>query len=272
MARLFQDQIAFITGASSGIGAAVAEEFARQGANVVLFARRADRLADVKAAVEAHGVEALVIEGDVRNRDALDAAAEKTVSTFGRIDVGFANAGFGVTGPFQRCETEDWRRQFETNVFGVLDTMYALLPHLAETNGRLGVVGSIMGRVGMPGSAAYCGSKFAVNGIAEAAYYDLADLGVSLTCINPGIVESEIRSVNNQGEYTGKPDKAPAWIVMPKEKAARQIVHALYARKPEFVVTFHGKAVVFLARHFPWLLRMVFRFKPKRARKPRTAT
>jgi short-subunit dehydrogenase len=95
--------------------------------------------------------------------------------------------------------------------------------------------------------------------LAGCLYYELSDLGVSVTCINPGFVASEIRSVNNDGELTGKPDPVPQWLVMPAEKAARQIVHAPYKRKPEVVLTKHGKTAVSLGRHFPRLTRTAIR-------------
>jgi len=263
MAGRFAGQVAFITGASSGIGAAVAREFAREGAHVVLAARRADRLEVLKQEITALGSEALAVTCDVTDRRSLDAAAKRTVETFGKINVVLANAGFGVSGIFTDLETADFRRQFETNVFGVLDTIYATLPYLLESQGRLGIVGSVSGRVGTPASAPYTASKFAVVGLAECLYYDLADRGVSVTCINPGFVASEIRSVNNRGELTGKPDPAPQFLVMPAAKAARQIVRALYRRRPEVIITRHGKMMIFLARHFPRLTRLALRVGSK---------
>jgi len=263
MAGRFSGQVAFITGASSGIGAAIARVFAREGARVVLAARRADRLEALQQEITALGSEALAVACDVTDRGSLDAAVKRAAEAFGRIDVVLANAGFGVSGVFTDLETVDFRRQFETNVFGVLDTVYATLPYLLESKGRLGIVGSVSGRVGTPASAPYTASKFAVVGLAECLYYDLADRGVSVTCINPGFVASEIRRVNNRGELTGKPDPVPQFLVMPAAKAARQIVRALYRRRPEVIITRHGKIMIFLARHFPRLTRLVLRLGSK---------
>jgi NAD(P)-dependent dehydrogenase (short-subunit alcohol dehydrogenase family) len=259
----FTDQVVFITGASSGIGAAVALEFAREGAKVALAARRIDRLEAIRAEIEAIGSIALVLECDVTRRESIDRAVAQTVAELGGIDVVLANAGFGVSGSATRLETEDFRRQFDTNVFGVIDTVYAALPHLLERRGRLAIVSSVMGRVGLPASAPYCASKFAVLGFAESLYYDLADRGVSVTCINPGIVASEIRSVNNRGEFTGKPDPASKWLIMPVETAARKMVRAIYKKKPEYTFTGHGVFVVFVNRHFPRTARAIIRFFTK---------
>lgn len=255
----FKDQVVFITGASSGIGAAVALEFAREGAKVALAARRADRLDGVKAEIEATGGAALALECDVTDRTSIDSAVAAAVAEYGRIDVVLANAGFGVSGAATRLETGDYRRQFDTNVFGVIDTVYATLPALKASKGRLAIVSSVMGRVGMPASAPYCASKFAVLGFAESIYYDLADCGVSVTCINPGLVSSEIRSINNRGELTDKPDPASRRLVMAADVAARKMVNAIYRRTPEYTFTGHGVFVVFVNRHFPRTARFLIR-------------
>ncbi len=258
MDKRFAGKTAFITGASSGIGAELGRAFAREGARVALVARRAERLALVKGTIEALGGEASSIECDVNDRTTLDAAVARTLERFGGIDVAVANAGFGVSGAFYKLTVEDFRRQFETNFFGVLNTVYAVLPALEASRGRLGLVSSVMGRMGAPASAPYAASKFAVCGLAESLYYDLAGKGISVTCINPGIVESNIRRTDNRGVFREeRSDPAPAWLIVPTERAAKAIVSAVYRRQFEAVITGHGKAAVFLARHFPRTLRFL---------------
>ncbi len=259
MAGVFANQVVFVTGASAGIGAACAREFARQGAKVALAARRVEKLEGVTGEIRAAGGEAMAVACDVCDRASLDAAVVQVVAQWGRIDVVLANAGFGVSGLGHRLETEDFRRQFDTNVFGVLDTIYATLPHVIAAKGRIALVSSVMGHLSMPSFAPYCSSKYAVRAIANCLYYDLADLGVSVTCISPGIVESELRSINNKGEYTGKPDPAPKWIVMPAATAARHMVRAIHKRKPLYVVTMHGKVLAFFAERFPGAYRFLLR-------------
>lgn len=256
----FAGQRVFITGASSGIGKALALDMAREGATVALAARRVDRLEEARGEVEALGGEALAVPCDVTDRTSMDAAVAKTVETFGGIDVAVANAGFGVRGLFANLDTADFRRQFEVNVFGCMDTIYAVLPHLRQSRGRLGIISSVLGRIGSPATSPYCSSKFALCGLAECLDYELRDQGVSLTLINPGIVASEFRQVDNQGtRHPELEDHAPAWLTCPAEKAARAMLRGLHRRQFECVVTRHGKALRWLGTRFPGTFRFVMR-------------
>lgn len=260
MRRRFEGKTAFITGASSGIGAELGRQLAREGARLVLTARRKEKLDEVCESIHRLGGDAVGIACDVTDRAALDVAAAEAVSAFGAIDVVVANAGFGVSGPLENLTTEDFRRQFDTNFFGVLDTIYATLPHLIASRGRLGLVSSVFGRLGGPTTSAYCASKFAVVGLAESIYYELAEKGVSVTCINPGVVASNIRMVDNENRWKeGRRDPAPQWLIVPTDKACREIVDALYKRRFEAVITGHGRVACFLARHCPRSFRFAIR-------------
>lgn len=250
----------FITGGSSGIGAALGRAFAARGAKVALAARREDRLAEAVARIRESGGEAIGVACDVTSRTSLDAAIAMTVEAFGGLDIVVANAGFGVSGPFESLTTGDYRRQFDTNFFGVIDTIYAALPHLLASKGSIAIVSSVYGKVGGPTTSAYCASKFALCGFSESLYYELADKGVAVTCINPGVVESNFRMVDNENRWhSEKRDPIPAWLAMDTDKAARQMVRAILRRTPEATITNHGKLAVFLHGHFPRTFRFLFR-------------
>jgi len=257
MAGRFSEQVVFITGASSGIGEATAYEFAKEGAKVALVARRKDRLENVKQNILQKGGIAEFFVADVTKYDELKSAVEQTIQLWGKLDVVLANAGIGVPGHILQLKVEDFRRQFETNFFGVIHTIELTLPYLVKQKGRLGIIGSVAGRVCTPMSAPYCSSKFAIVGLSECIYYDLKPLGVSVTLINPGFVKSEIRHKNKYGELTNRPDPVPSFLVMPTEKAGKQIVCALYHRKPEVIITKHGKISIFFGRHFPRTYRFI---------------
>jgi len=247
--------VVFITGASSGIGAALAREYARRGADLALAARRTERLEALAGELRARGRRALVLACDVTRDGDLETAVARTREGLGPIDVVVANAGFGVVGPVERLRLDDYRRQFETNVFGVLRTVYATLEDLKRTRGRLAILGSVSGHLATPGGSPYAMSKFAVRALAEALRHELRGAGVAVTLISPGFVESEIRLVDNQGTLRPEGrDAVPRWLRMGSDTAARKIVRAIERRRREAVITGHGKALVFLQRHLPGLM------------------
>jgi len=249
-------KVAFITGASSGIGAATALEFAKRGYNVVLVARRTDRLAEVKKKIEANGGRALAVTGDVTKPESLDAAVKSALAEFGRLDVVLCNAGFGVGGPFSRLNADDFRRQFETNVMGVLNTLFATREAVIQQKGILAIVGSVAGQIAMPFSSAYCMSKFAVRALSISLRAEMQRKGVSVVLIAPGFLETEIHLVDNQGQLQEKATKQfPKQLVVPIEKAAPKIVSGVLSRKQEVIITGHGKFLVFLNHYFPWMVR-----------------
>jgi short-subunit dehydrogenase len=248
-------KVAFITGASSGIGAAMAREFARRGADVVLLARRWERLEALALEVRARGRRALTIRCDVTSDEDLEKAVETTLEEYGRIDWVIANAGFGVAGAVHKLAIEDYRRQFETNIFGVLRTVQATREALIASRGSFAIMGSVMSYLALPVGSAYSMSKHAVRALAESLRAEVAKYGVGVTLLAPGFVDSEIRKVDNQGEFrTDAQDRIPGWLSMDTDKAAAKLVKAVIKRKRVAVITGHGKIFVFLERHFPWLV------------------
>lgn len=254
--RIFENQVVVITGASSGIGEALAREFARNGAKLVLAARRTDRLEALAAELSRSGTEAISIRCDVT----VDGDPEKmmagAVARFGRVDCVIANAGFGVVGKAPELKLADYRRQFETNVFGLLRTFYASLGELKKSRGRLVLMGSVSGHISLPQSSPYSMSKFCVRAFAEAATAELKSEGVSLVLLSPGFVRSEIRRVDNSGKFLeSSKDPLPDWLPMATPVAARKMVRAIARRKREEIITTHGKVFVLIQRFFPCLLQ-----------------
>lgn len=263
----FAGQAVWITGASSGIGAELARGFAEEGASVVLAARREDRLRDLAAEIEAKGARALAVSCDVTRDGDCEKAVARAVEAFGRLDVAVANAGFGVVGNLEKITLDDYRRQMDTNVFGVLRTIYAALPEVKKSHGSLVLMGSVMGHLSLPGSSAYAMSKFAVTALAAALRHELRRARVAVTLVSPGFVESEIYQVDNKGEHLqAAKDHRPEWLRMPTRKAARQMIRAVRRRKAEAVITLHGKAAVFVHRHAPWLVDAAVTLAGARAR------
>lgn len=256
-----QGQVVFITGASAGIGEALAREFAERGCHLVLTARRLERLEKLKEELTAPGRNVLCFKADVTQDGDLEFALREVKNTLGRpVDIVIANAGFGVVGPVEKLSLDDYRRQFETNIFGVLRTIKAALPDLKETKGRIAVIGSVNGYVSLPGNSPYGMSKFAVRSLCDSLALEVRKYGISVTHIAPGFIATEIRRVDNRGVWhSGFKDEVPAFIQMSAPVAARKIARAIVNRQHERVVTGHGWFITMVARHTPWLLNGLLR-------------
>ncbi len=263
MVKNFQDQIVFLTGASSGIGAALAREFVEQGAKLILTARRKENLKKIEEELNQHAERSIAISCDVTQEKELIEAVHQTKKKFGKIDIVIANAGFGVAGNLENLTLDDYQRQFDTNVFGVLRTIYATLEELKKSKGVLVIIGSVAGYFTHAGSSAYAMSKFAIRALAETLQFELNHYGISVVLISPGLVASEFQQIDNRGIFhpeVSSNRNLPAWLFMPTQKAAKQILKAIKKKKKEQIITGHGKAMVFLKRHFPlfcdWLLKL----------------
>ncbi len=253
----YAERVAWITGASAGIGRALAIELARQGASVAVSGRRRDRLEEVAAAIEAEGGRGLAMPCDVTDEDSVAAASSEVASHFGRLDLAIANAGFAVRGRVSELTADDWRRQLDTNVVGAAVTARCALPELEKTGGRLVLVGSVVAMVSAPKSAAYAASKAALRALGQTLAAELHGTGVSVTTVHPGYVESEIGQVDRLGRFDpSRKDRRPARLMWPADRAARSILRAAARRKREHVFTAHGKLAGYLGRHAPGLVHL----------------
>lgn len=176
-----------ITGASSGIGRATAQLFQAKGWNVIATMRAPD-----KETVLTDLDRTLVTRLDVQDIDSISLAVDAGISRFGRIDALFNNAGYGAYGPLEATPLEKIRRQFDTNVIGLMATTQAVLPYFRKQGaGVILNVSSIGGRMTFPLGTLYHGSKFAVEGLSEALHYELSPLGVRVKIIEPGRVKTD---------------------------------------------------------------------------------
>jgi NADP-dependent 3-hydroxy acid dehydrogenase YdfG len=182
------DPVFLITGASSGIGEATARQAAKAGYRLVLGARSADRLAAL--AGELGGPEqALAVTCDVTEWEQQRSLVETALERYGRLDVAFANAGFGARRGFLEESPEQWRSMVLTNVYGAALTIRATMPALKESRGHLLLTGSVAGRRALPGSL-YSATKWAVTAMGESARQELNNTGVRVTLVEPGSVDT----------------------------------------------------------------------------------
>ena len=257
----FHDKVVLITGASSGIGEELALQLARAGARLALAARRIERLEQLQRKIRDAGeTEPLIIACDVTADEEPARAVAEIVAHWGRLDIVFANAGFGVVGSFAKLSLADYRRQFDTNVFGVLRTLQAALPEIIRSHGQMVILGSVAGWTASPGASPYAMSKFAIRALANSITPELALLGVRVTLISPGFVESDIRRVDNQGKlHADAAEPIPRWLVMSRRRAVGYMLRAVARGKREVIITRHGKLFVWLERFAPWVLRIAAR-------------
>jgi NAD(P)-dependent dehydrogenase (short-subunit alcohol dehydrogenase family) len=179
----------FITGSSTGFGRALAEAVLASGDSAVLTARKPQQLEDL---TQRFPERSLAVRLDVTKPQEVAEAVEGAIATFGRIDVLVNNAGYGWVGAIEEASDEDIRKQFETNVFGVLSLTKAVLPHLRkQQSGHIINFSSVGGFVGFPGSGIYCSTKFAIEGISEALAQEVKHLGIKVTIVEPGAFRTD---------------------------------------------------------------------------------
>jgi NADP-dependent 3-hydroxy acid dehydrogenase YdfG len=203
MTKLLDGTAALVTGASSGIGEATAEQLAREGAAVALVARREDRLEALASRVRNEGGTAEVIKADVTQQPDAERAVASTVQALGRLDVVVNNAGVMLLGPAVGAPLDEWQRMVDLNLNGLLFVSHAAMPHLlaaAEQPPRrvsdMVNISSVAGRVARSGSAVYNATKWGVNAFSEALRQEVTGRHLRVGLIEPGAVETELASHN----------------------------------------------------------------------------
>ena len=276
---MLKNQTIIITGASSGIGAATARRLSRAGANLVLFARRADRLAALAAELDPPATRTLAIPGDITNPADRDRLIRATLEKFPRIDALVNNAGYGHRGPLERIPLDALRANFETNLFSLVALTQLVAPHMrAQGSGRIVNTGSVAGRITRPLSAAYDSTKFALEAITTGLRGELKPFGVQVILVRPGFIRTEFgqtaETISAQ-TYADSGPYAPYLDYFETNRAklrrvagvpddiARLIEKALTARRPRrcYNAPLHAKFFLFLnwllpASFFDWALRM----------------
>lgn len=200
--RSIDDDTVVITGASSGIGAATARVLGAAGANLVLAARRAERLEALAESVRTdHGVEATVVPTDVTDSTQVDALIQTTVEEHGRLDGLVNNAGVADEGNVETLSDEGFHRMMDVNTDGMFFAARAALPHLRETNGTLVFVASFAGQHPRPGNPVYAATKWWTRGFAHSLEGQVGDDGIAVSVVNPSEVRTEF------GSEVGTPSK-----------------------------------------------------------------
>ncbi|MDT5124150.1 MAG: hypothetical protein QOC96_3632 [Acidobacteriota bacterium] len=241
----WSQKVVFITGASSGIGRALAVELGRKGAWLGLLARRGETLREIAKEVEEAGGRALALPADVRDADAVRVAADKLRAEFGRIDVLVANAGVGVTTDAKDLQAQEVADVIGINVLGAVNSVTAVLPEMLKPgSGQLVAISSLAAYRGLPKSGAYCASKAAVSAFFESLRLDLRGSGVDVTIIHPGFIKTPLTA----GRHAQMP------FLMELDDAIKKIIRAIEARKKSYAFPWQLATIVRAGRLMPTAL------------------
>lgn len=259
---IFENSIVWITGASSGIGEALAIEWSRRGARLVLSARNAMELERVRHAC-AHPDRHLVRPLDLTDPGAISAAAEEVLRAMGQVDVLVHSGGVSQRSLASETDLATDRAIMELNYFGTIALTKAVLPSmLARKSGHLVPISSVIGYVGVPLRSAYAASKHALHGFFEALRAETAQHGITVTMVVPGYIRTKVseNALRGDGSRHGKLDDTHAKAMRP-EQAAPRIIDAVEKKKPEVRVGGREIHAVLLRRLLPALVRRVLRVK-----------
>ncbi len=253
-------KVVVITGASSGIGRALAKEYAKRGASITIAARRIHLLNELKE--ELPHSEVLVIQTDVTNESECKNLIDKTIQYYGRIDILINNAGLSMRALFDEFDLANFKQIMDVNFYGtVYCTKYAL-SHLIKSKGSLVGIISVAGHVGLPARSAYSASKFAVRGFLDTIRIENLYTGLHVLVAAPGFTTSEVRksALTSHGIPQGETPRIEEKM-MSAEACALLVANSIKKRERSLVLTFkEGKLSVFLSKFFPLLLdRLTYR-------------
>jgi NAD(P)-dependent dehydrogenase (short-subunit alcohol dehydrogenase family) len=250
-----RDKVAFVTGASSGIGEATARELAARGAAVALVARNEEKLWFLRREVVAAGDRALALKTDVTDRDSVVAAIEWTVAEFGRLDILVNNAGLGLSGRVADLRPDDLRYLFDVNVVGPLNCIQAALPRMGR-DGRIVNVSSVVGKRAIPKVGGYCATKSALNALSDALRVEVAGRGITVTSVYPGTTRTAFRENSRRTK-----DEERGWRprgVTP-EKVAEKVANAAEKGGRDVYVTLPDRLFVVATTLAPGLFDLLLR-------------
>lgn len=254
----------WITGASAGIGKALAVEISKYDANLILSSRNLNKLEEVKSLCQdSEKVE--ILELDLAEQGAFDSKVKTALSFFDRIDILINNAGISQRSLAMETQASVGEKIFEVNYFGTVALTKAILPHFIKNRkGQIAVISSVVGKIGTPLRSSYSASKHAIHGYFDSLRAELYPTGVKITIICPGFVNTDvsIHALTGDGSEQGSKDKATANGLSP-EKFAKKAVRAIYRQKQEVVI---GGVLehlgVWVKRFFPRLLARMVRKVP----------
>ena len=249
----FKDNVVLITGASSGIGRASAILFAKKGANIILVARKKEKLDQIDKELKKYNVSTLVCECDVSNKSQVKEMSKTVLEKFNSIDILVNNAGFAIYGSVSDLTTEEIESQMSTNYFGMIYCIKNFLPSMIEKkSGHIVNVASVAGSFGLPGIASYCASKFAMLGFSEGLKHELKGTGVGITVVSPIMVRTNFF---DHQSFEKMPKYSPTSLSA--ETVAKAILKAANSPRLEIIVPSVVRIAVWMKSTFPYLINPI---------------
>ena len=249
----FKNRTVLVTGASSGIGREAATEFARLGADIVLVARRKEKLEQVENELKKFHVSTLVCPCDVSKKDQVEKMSKTVLKKFDSIDILVNNAGFAIYGSVSDLTIDEIESQMETNYFGMIYCIKNFLPSmLRQKSGHIVNVASVAASLGLPGIASYCASKFAMLGFSEGLKHELKDTGVGITVVSPIMVRTDFFT---HSSFEKMPKYSPTSLS--SKTVAKAILKAAGSPRLEIIVPSVVRGAVWMKNTFPYFINPI---------------
>jgi len=253
------NKVVWVTGASSGIGAAIVQLLASKNAKVVLSSRREAELVRVKNEAGISDENSMVLPLDLMNHDGMKSKVDEVMNRFGRIDVLINNGGISQRSLILDTDFSVYKRIMDIDYLGTVALSAAVLPiFVQQKSGQFGVISSLMGKFSSPLRSGYCGAKHALHGFFDALRLEHEDDGVVVTMICPGYIRTDIskNAIVGDGSMQGKMDEATGAGLSPEE-CARQIIRAIEKEKMEVSIGGKETYALLIKRFFPRLLHRI---------------
>lgn len=267
---MMKGKVAIITGGTSGIGKALAVEFGKAGAKIVITGRNLLNLQETGAYLDSLGIENLALQADVSVEKDNEMMAAEAIRRFGRIDVLINNAGISMRALFEDLHLDVFRKVMDINFYGTVYATKYCLPHILESRGSIIGISSIVGYRGTPARTAYSASKYAMHGFFEVLRTEVMKRGVHVMIVCPNFTGSNIRktALTADGTPQGETPRDEENL-MTAEEVAKLALKATRKRKRELIITFQGKLVVFLNKWFPAMMdKIVYNHMAKEPNSP----
>jgi hypothetical protein len=249
----FKNKVVLITGASSGIGKQTAIEFAKLGSNIILVARRKNKLEQVENELKKFNVNTLVCTCDVSKKDQVEKMSKIVLEKFNSIDILVNNAGFAIYGSVYDLSINDIESQMETNYFGMIYCTKNFLPLMLEKkSGHIVNVASVAASFGLPGIASYCASKFAMLGFSEGLKHELSGTGVGITVVSPIMVKTDFF---DHPSFEKMPKYSPTSLN--SKTVAKAIIKASNSSRLEIITPSIVRIAVWLKHTFPYFINPI---------------